>query len=157
MSKNEQLELPLEPEPEEVAFAREEFARKTAGMARRSDADCDPFHDGPGGPKFDGGKVRMDLVLHGFPKALLAVGDVATFGAKKYAPHSWKTVPDALNRYKAAQYRHELAACIEGDYDLESGLLHAAHAAWNALATLELFIEELEAGGPIHESEKNNG
>jgi hypothetical protein len=28
--------------------------------------------------------------------------------------------------------------------DLESGLLHAAHAAWNSLARLELLIKESE-------------
>jgi len=150
MSRGEQLELDVWLTPEQLRSVREEFADRAAKRT-------DPFHDYQGGPKFDGGKTRMDLVLQGFPKALMAVGDVATFGAGKYAPHSWKTVPDALNRYKAAQYRHELAAHIEGDYDLESGLLHAAHAAWNALATLELLIEELEAGKPVNESEKNDG
>ena len=150
MREGRQLQFEFDVEAREKQKHRSTFAEAVERNARHVAAQNGPAD--LGGPKFDGGKTRMDLVLQGFPKALMAVGDVATFGAQKYAPHSWKTVPDAHNRYKAAQYRHELAAHIEGDYDLESGLLHAAHAAWNALATLELFIEELEAGGPANGS-----
>lgn len=36
------------------------------------------------GIKHDKGKVRVDLVLTGFPNALMAIAEVATFGAEKY-------------------------------------------------------------------------
>lgn len=94
--------------------------------------------------KFDGEKPRMDLVIRGFPRALLEVGKIATFGCRKYAEDSWLTVPNALKRYEAALTRHELAQHHEGEYDLESGLLHKAHLAWNALATLELLLITME-------------
>jgi hypothetical protein len=98
------------------------------------------FHELPG-MKFDGGKPRVNLIITGMPKALLAVSEVATFGAEKYEAHSWKTVPEALDRYTDAMFRHLLQAKTE-DVDPESGLLHAAHAAWGALATLELLLNE---------------
>lgn len=97
------------------------------------------------GMKYDGGKPRMDLVMKGFPRALLEIGKVAEFGAKKYDEDSWKTVPDGLKRYAAALSRHELKEHIEGPYDSESELLHKAHLAWNALAVLELYLIEQES------------
>lgn len=60
---------------------------------------------------------------------------VAEYGARKYAAHSWRNVPDAEERYSEAFRRHALA-CM-GDIwsvDEETGLPHLAHAAWNALA-----------------------
>ena len=42
-------------------------------------------------------------------------------------------------------YRHALKAHREV-YDEDSGLTHAAHAAWNALAVLELLLREAEEG-----------
>ena len=91
-----------------------------------------------GGAKHDAGKVRAGLVLSDFPRALLAVGEVATFGAQKYAAHSWRTVPHAAERYHDAFVRHQLAAAAGERIDRESDLPHAAHIAWNALALLEL-------------------
>lgn len=39
------------------------------------------------GRKDDGGKVRLDLVP---PELIFAVGDILTFGAKKYADRNWE-------------------------------------------------------------------
>ena len=89
--------------------------------------------------KFDQGKARMDLILDGFPDALEEIGKCATFGAEKYEAHSWLHVANAKARYRAAGFRHELRG--EG-IDPESGLLHAAHHAWNALAHLQLLLNE---------------
>lgn len=89
------------------------------------------------GRKYDAGKPRMDLMLD-FGKALMAVGEVATFGAQKYAAHDWLYVPDAEERYLAALLRHLFASNVE-EIDPETGLEHIAHAAWNALAILELY------------------
>ena len=91
------------------------------------------------GAKDDSGKTRLGLVLSGFNLALLGVGEVGTFGANKYTDNGWKSVPDAVNRYRDAMYRHLLAG---DEVDLESGLLHMAHAAWNALAILQFMMEE---------------
>lgn len=93
------------------------------------------------GAKLDVGKNRLGLVLYGFARALEAVGRVGTFGADKYSPDGWVSVPDGVNRYTDALYRHLLAEARE-DLDDESGLLHAAHAAWNALARLDLMLRD---------------
>jgi hypothetical protein len=85
--------------------------------------------------KDDAGKPRMGLVLIDFSRALTAVSQVGTFGAEKYSEHGWLDVPNGPERYTDALFRHLLAP---ESYDPESGLLHAAHAAWNALAVLEL-------------------
>lgn len=80
--------------------------------------------------KFDSEKPRLALLPF---DALEQVGAVLTFGAAKYAPNSWRTVPNALERYTSALLRH-LAAMQRGEVtDAESGLPHAAHAACNAL------------------------
>lgn len=95
------------------------------------------------GMKFDGDKPRMDLLLEGCPMALLAVAEVLTFGAKKYADHSWFHVPNADKRYWSARSRHELQRATGDDYDEESGLLHLAHEACNSLFILEIKLREL--------------
>ena len=91
--------------------------------------------------KFDTNKPRAGLTIEGFSNALLAVAEVSTFGAQKYSPDSWKRITDGIPRYTDALYRHLLAG-VEETHDEESGLLHAAHAAWNALAILELKIKQ---------------
>ena len=90
------------------------------------------------GFKHDSGKVRAALPIQDFPRALVAVAWVSTFGAEKYAAHSWKLVPRAGERYEDALHRHILAQASGEVNDPESGLPHAAHVAWNALALLEL-------------------
>lgn len=94
------------------------------------------------GMKYDGDKARMDLLLDGAPGALEAVADILTFGAKKYADHSWQTVPNGKARYKAALLRH-LTAHAKGELnDPESGMSHLAHAACNAMFILQLEIND---------------
>lgn len=93
------------------------------------------------GAKLDADKLQAGLLLD-FSHALEAVAAVATFGAKKYSPGGWLKVPDGQRRYTDALMRHLLTDAHGGGntHDEESGLLHAAHAAWNALATLELAL-----------------
>ncbi|BAP34918.1 hypothetical protein AVU43_gp24 [Ralstonia phage RSJ5] len=91
-----------------------------------------------GGLKFDGDKVRFELLWEGMPRALNGIAAVLTFGAKKYAAHSWQTVPEAKARYLAAMLRH-LNQIAQGEiYDAESGLPHIDHVACNALFLAEL-------------------
>ena len=72
-----------------------------------------------GGLKFDADKPRMELLIQGMPRALEEVGRVLTFGAQKYAAHSWKHVEDNQNRYWAAKTRHELARAKGEQHDPE--------------------------------------
>ena len=98
------------------------------------------------GVKDDKGKPDMSIIFEGFPRALLSVGDIGTFGANKYTRGGWMTVPDGINRYTAAMGRHLLAEAIDpGAVDEDSGELHAVQVAWNALARLELILRDKES------------
>ena len=94
------------------------------------------------GAKFDGNKPDMDLVLGGFSRALIEVAKVGTAGAKKYSRDGWLQVPNGIDRYKSAELRHYFKEKGGEIIDPDFGYLHAAHRAWNALASLELLIEE---------------
>lgn len=90
------------------------------------------------GAKLDAGKIEMDLIIQGFPYALLEIGKVATYGHGKYSRHGWRSVPEAESRYLGAMLRHLLAHHSGEAMDAESGLAHLAQVAWNAMAILEL-------------------
>lgn len=92
------------------------------------------------GLKRDNGKNQAGLLVD-FSRALLAVTEVGTFGTNKYSRGNWLFVDNAQERYTDAMYRHLLSESIDS-VDSESGLLHAAHAAWNALARLELMLRD---------------
>jgi len=81
-----------------------------------------------------------------FPRALRAVADVSKFGANKYAWKGWLGVSDGFNRYSDALLRHITYEGEGQDIDPDSGLLHAAHTAWSALARLELLLKAKENG-----------
>jgi hypothetical protein len=95
----------------------------------------------------DYGKIRLGLVLGDFARALNAVGEVGTFGARKYSDGGWIEVPNGVERYTDALFRHLLHEHIGEHTDPDSGLLHAAHSAWNALARLDLILREAERAG----------
>jgi len=80
-------------------------------------------------------------VLSDFSYALIEVAKVGTFGAKKYSRGGWQHVPNGIERYSDALWRHLLAERHEL-IDNDSGILHAAHLAWNSLARLELLLRE---------------
>lgn len=106
--------------------------------------ELDPSGKDPheAGAKLDAGKNRLGLVLGGFSKALQEVGKVGTFGANKYTDNGWKSVENGKERYTDAMLRHYFKE-VEGELkDKDSELLHAAHFAWNALARLELMLED---------------
>jgi hypothetical protein len=92
-----------------------------------------------GGQKYDGEKIRMDLLPF---EALEAVAEVLTLGARKYSDNNWQIVKNAERRYLAALLRH-LVARERGEMrDVEWGLLHAAHMATNALFILWFEIQK---------------
>jgi hypothetical protein len=75
------------------------------------------------GHKDDSHKISVDLID---PLAILGLGNVLTFGAKKYAPHNWRK-GIVYSRVIAALLRHLLAIMRGEDTDPESGLLHIDH------------------------------
>ena len=93
------------------------------------------------GTKHDTEKPRPSLVFDAMALALLEISKVATFGAKKYSDDNWLIVEDGIKRYTDAKDRHRLLGAICA-HDDDSGLLHAAHEAWNALAVLELKLRK---------------
>lgn len=90
--------------------------------------------------KSDGGKVRFDLLDDGCPNALLMIAKVLTWAVevKGYHPHSWKEVPEASRRYRAALSRHRNAIARGEVLDPESGYPHWAHVACCTIFLLEL-------------------
>ena len=87
------------------------------------------------GSKHDQLKPRYDLLP---AVAIDELAKVLTFGAEKYAPNSWRNVPDAKNRYRAALLRHTFAIQRGEMVDEESGLPHSAMAMCNAAFLVEL-------------------
>ena len=83
--------------------------------------------------KYDKDKVRMDLLPF---DCLTEIAKVLTHGAKKYKDNSWKTVKNGERRYLGALLRHIDAMERGKKIDPESGLLHAAHMACNAIFLL---------------------
>lgn len=94
------------------------------------------------GTKYDNGKPAVwQGVVNYFPRALWAVAEVSTFGASKYDWNNWIGLEKAYERYKDAQFRHALKHAMGEEADKESQLIHLAHEAWGALATLELALK----------------
>lgn len=83
-------------------------------------------------------------VMNYFPRALEEVAKVSGFGAQKYLWKGWESVPDGINRYSDAMQRHVLKEAKGEETDPETGLMHLAHAAWGALAVLELRLRKKE-------------
>lgn len=112
------------------------------------DKEQDPSGKSPHQPgaKLDAGKPLAGEVLSGFAAALEAVIEVGTHGARKYTLGGWRSVDDAERRYTSAMLRHWLAEHHE-TRDAKSGLTHAAHVAWNALARLHFVLERLRIHG----------
>jgi hypothetical protein len=157
----------LDPETTLISLSLSRNLRTAAECARRvrlnhvpheitnpgfppDDTEQDPngIHQHAPGSKLDANKTKPDLVLGGFGRALNAVAQVGTYGAKKYVPGGWRVVPDGIERYSDAMMRHYLGEKAGKDTceqkDPESNFLHAAHLAWNALARLELILQEME-------------
>lgn len=99
------------------------------------------------GSKLDAGKARPALVLGEFPRALAAVVDIGTFGANKYTPRGWLSVPNGQERYADAAFRHQLKVWAGEKVDDGvggTGGLHKAQVIWNLLAELELELRGAE-------------
>lgn len=78
-------------------------------------------------------KLRWDLL----PLAEIEdIVKVYTAGADKYGPNKWQGLPDGYNRYKGAMLRHLMEYEKGNTIDEETGCLHLAAVAWNAIAML---------------------
>lgn len=94
-------------------------------------------HNKTVGEKHDQGKIKAGVIID-FGLALMAVAEVGTFGIEKYKLRGgWSSVPDGIQRYEDAMWRHLIKSRYER-LDDDSGLLHEAHFVWCALARLEL-------------------
>jgi hypothetical protein len=115
-------------------------------MAGKEHTNDDPANIARGAIKYDAGKVcAFRGSLDYFPRALELVAAVSTFGATKYAWKGWESVPEGFERYSDAMVRHLISASKGELTDPDSGLPHAAHTAWNALARLELMLKDRES------------
>lgn len=118
-----------------MTFVRDQTAKEKKDISER-----DPHGTGQHDPgaKLDHGKVQADELLGMFANALEEVLKVGQFGADKYSIGGWQHVPDGEKRYANARFRHWLKRKQGEEIAPDSGLLHLAHEAWNALAELEL-------------------
>lgn len=108
--------------------------------------ESDPNGRNPNEPgaKLDAGKVPVfQGAFDYFPNAIREVAKVSEAGARKYAWKGWETVPDGFVRYSDALARH-LIDEANGPVDADTGMLHAAQVAWNAMARLELLLRDKE-------------
>jgi hypothetical protein len=102
------------------------------------------------GRKDDKSKPPVMQILRQFPDAIAQLAKVSEYGHKHYGESdnnqlwdNWRHVDNAKFRYEQALGRHIL---YQSDYpDKDSGLMHIVHAAWNALAIIQLTIEEQQA------------
>lgn len=87
------------------------------------------------GLRYNDGKLRYDLFE---PNAMKELAKVFTIGANKYAPRNWEKGM-SWTSVLASLERHKEAFKLGEDYDKETGCLHAAHIAWNALALVSYY------------------
>lgn len=86
-------------------------------------------------------KVMMELLPF---RELEEIARVYTAGAKKYGPNRWQNLPDGYQRYKGALLRHLTELEKGNDIDEDTGCMHAAQIAWNAIAMLHFKMNEME-------------
>jgi hypothetical protein len=100
------------------------------------------------GRKFDAGKLDYTLLPW---DALEEVVKVLAYGLKKYERDNWKHVPDAMQRYEAAGFRHRVARLQGEANDPETGISHLAHEVCCLLFQL-WFLRHTENAAPSSES-----
>lgn len=134
-----------------AANAEETFVQFAVRMLREGrDTDSDEVRITD---PVTGGQKGQKLAQLGAldPKALLAVGEVAGFGAGKYARFNyvrgfaWSLAFDAL-------MRHAMMWADGVDLDEESGLPHMAHAAWQCLCLLTFAMRERGTDDRLHKT-----
>ena len=84
-------------------------------------------------------KPRWDLLPI---EELAGVVDVYTAGAKKYGENRWQTLPNGVNRYMGAFFRHLTAHKRGEQFDPEDGCLHLDKCIWNMIAVRHCFLAD---------------
>jgi hypothetical protein len=107
-------------------------AKSTAELTAEANAKGEGF-------KADAGK--LDWTLFPFDGAEEVVR-VLELGAEKYARDNWRSVPDAINRYRKAGLRHRIADALGEVNDPETGKSHLAHSVCCDLFVLALLRAE---------------
>jgi hypothetical protein len=92
------------------------------------------------GIKNDQDKNRLDLLSSSWVEG---VGQVLTFGARKYSAHNWRSGL-ARSRLLGACLRHVFAYLRGEDCDPETGLLHLYHASCCLMFASELHFTKPE-------------
>jgi len=92
------------------------------------------------GIKYDQEKIRLELLSGSW---INGVGQVLTFGAKKYAAHNWRAGL-ARSRLLGAALRHIFAYLGGEDCDPETQLLHLYHASCCLMFASELHYTKPE-------------
>lgn len=80
-----------------------------------------------------------------FPRSVRALAEISAYGARKYklefSDKNFLRVAAGEDKFRDGRDRHITGEEIDGVYDPESGMLHAAHGAWCYLAVLELMLK----------------
>lgn len=84
-------------------------------------------------------KPRWDLLPI---DELAGVVDVYTAGAKKYGENRWQSLPNGVNRYLGAFFRHLTAHKRGEHFDPEDGCLHLDKCIWNMIAVRHCFLAD---------------
>lgn len=84
-------------------------------------------------------KPRWDLLPI---EELAGVVDVYTAGAKKYGENRWQYLPNGVNRYLGAFFRHLTAYKRGEQFDPEDGCLHLDKCIWNMIAVRHCFLAD---------------
>lgn len=97
------------------------MANERGGAQKRTQA---------GAMRFDADKVDISLIP---PEYLEELARVFMYGTKKYSRDNWRKGMKWSRMYNSAM-RHIIAFWRGEKLDVESGLPHLVHAAWNLLA-----------------------
>ena len=98
------------------------------------------------GIKLNNGKLHLGkVILKQFPNAIKAIAKCSEYGHLKYkdTDQDWlnfKRIENPYDAYTDAMIRHFLE---EDDVDKESDLPHIYHTAWNAMARLEVYLNNI--------------
>jgi hypothetical protein len=95
------------------------------------------------GQKYNQNKLPISIIFKQFPDAIKAIVKCSQYGHNKYKNTdsdflNFKRVKEGSKAYADAGLRHRMQIGT----DEESKLPHQYHVAWNALAELQLWIEE---------------
>lgn len=153
IARNKNLTMFLKPCTSEEKHEFNKFAQQNISTVKGAldflvggnnsmDKSYDLTDDGTG-KKYDNGKPMVGTLTDVFSRALMVVGACIEYGTHKYPdPKNWQLVDNGIKRYRDAMMRHLLKYNAGIDKDEETGLPHLAHMCWNALAILELYMQE---------------